>query len=86
MIQSYLQKYKGRRKKINKLNRQELSALHYAVRYGHLNVINLLFQAKAGNAEVDLINVVLRVTGHSRSFMVRKVCLKKTRREAQNIY
>ncbi|XP_066929827.1 transient receptor potential cation channel subfamily A member 1 homolog isoform X2 [Clytia hemisphaerica] len=47
IVKKYLQKYKKRSRKINKLNRQELSALHYAVRHGHMGVIDLLVKGRA---------------------------------------
>lgn len=47
IVQKYIQKYHGKKRKINKLNKQELSALHYAVRYGHMEVIKVLIQARA---------------------------------------
>ena len=46
-MRKYLQSYRGQRKKIDKLDKQEYSALHYAVRHGHLDIIKLLLYENA---------------------------------------
>ncbi|XP_065649232.1 transient receptor potential cation channel subfamily A member 1 homolog isoform X2 [Hydra vulgaris] len=43
-VENYLSQYGKDRRKVNKKDEEETTALHYAVRYGHFNIVKLLVE------------------------------------------